>query len=84
MYYSFFIIYLVVGFTITLTIFFWAVKNGQFKDQERARFLPLQEEEKRPAVSVSRFNRYQGFAIFGLMTCALLGSTLVLVYLILS
>lgn len=84
MYYSFFLIYLVVGFTITLTIFFWAVKNGQFRDQQRARFLPLEKEEKRPAKSVSRFNRYQGFAIFGLMACTLLGSTLVLVYLILS
>ncbi|MBW2435232.1 MAG: cbb3-type cytochrome oxidase assembly protein CcoS, partial [Deltaproteobacteria bacterium] len=29
------------GFIISLVVFFWALNNGQFKDQQRARFLPL-------------------------------------------
>ena len=49
--YLFFIIYIITGFIISLGIFFWALKNGQFRDQQRARFLPLvgepEEIEKR-------------------------------------
>ena len=44
MYYPYFITYIVVGFAVTLAVFFWALKNGQFRDQQRARFLPLEDE----------------------------------------
>ena len=80
MYYSFFITYMIVGFCITLCVFFWALKNGQFKDQQRARFLPLQEGEARPPVNVSRWNRYQAYVLFGLFVSVLGASAIVLVY----
>jgi cbb3-type cytochrome oxidase maturation protein len=35
---------MVAGLVISLVVFFWALKNGQFKDQKRARFLPLEEQ----------------------------------------
>ena len=35
-----------MGAAITLYFFLWAVRNGQFKDQQRARFLPLTDEEE--------------------------------------
>jgi cbb3-type cytochrome oxidase maturation protein len=48
MVYLFFVIYIVTGFIISLCILFWALKNGQFRDQQRARFLPLVEEQEKP------------------------------------
>ncbi len=72
---------MIVGFCITLCVFCWALKNGQFKDQQRARFLPLQEEEEeRPPVNVSRLNRYQAYVLFGLFVSALGSGAVVLVY----
>jgi cbb3-type cytochrome oxidase maturation protein len=41
MYTPYFITYIVVGLALGLGAFAWALKSGQFKDQERARFLPL-------------------------------------------
>ncbi len=46
MYYFFFILYLVIGAAIGLYFFLWAIRNGQFKDQQRARFLPLTEDDE--------------------------------------
>ncbi|MBW1826954.1 MAG: cbb3-type cytochrome oxidase assembly protein CcoS [Deltaproteobacteria bacterium] len=37
MYFPYFITYMALGFAISLVVFFWALKNGQFKDQKRAR-----------------------------------------------
>jgi len=51
MIYLFFVLYMITGFIISLCIFLWALKNGQFQDQQRARFLPLlaerEEQEQR-------------------------------------
>jgi cbb3-type cytochrome oxidase maturation protein len=44
MYYPYFIAYMAAGFIISLVVFFWALNSGQFKDQQRARFLPLQND----------------------------------------
>ncbi|MBW2572007.1 MAG: cbb3-type cytochrome oxidase assembly protein CcoS [Deltaproteobacteria bacterium] len=46
MYFPYFITYIALGFAISLAVFFWALKNGQFKDQKRARFLPLEDEHE--------------------------------------
>ena len=40
-YYLFFLIYLGAGILICGALFYWAVMNGQFKDQDRARYFPL-------------------------------------------
>ena len=80
MYYIFFIAYMVLGFAITLCFFCWAVKNGQFKDQQRARFLPLEEDWGRPARKALGFNRYQVFALTGLKVFGVMACASVLVY----
>ncbi len=80
MYDLFFIAYMVLGFAITVSLFWWAVKNGQFKDQQRARFLPLEEEGEKPARKVPGFNRYQVFALTGLKVFGVLACASVLVY----
>ncbi len=40
-YYAMFLLYLAVGFGITAGLFVWAIKMGQFKNQNRARYLVL-------------------------------------------
>jgi cbb3-type cytochrome oxidase maturation protein len=38
------------GLLISLGFFFWALRTGQFSDQERARFLPLSDGFLMPEV----------------------------------
>ena len=48
MYFPYFIAYMGIGLIISLSVFFWALKNNQFQDQQRARFLPLQDDDGLP------------------------------------
>ncbi len=48
MYFSFFLIYIFSGLVFGIIVFLWALKTGQFRDQQRARFLPLEEDEQKP------------------------------------
>jgi cbb3-type cytochrome oxidase maturation protein len=41
------ILYAIIGVTIFSALFVWAVRSGQFRDQERARHLPLERPERR-------------------------------------
>ena len=68
MYFPYFIAYILVGFAITVVVFWWAIKNNQFKNQERARFLPLENEPVSPLSSASRFKRLEAYMllVFGL------------------
>jgi cbb3-type cytochrome oxidase maturation protein len=81
-YTTYFIIYLVVGLIIGLTAFGWALKNGQFKDQERARFLPLMKAEG-PAAT-SRFGRLETYVLMGIAFLGLLLSAFTLIYSLVS
>ncbi len=74
MYYPYFITYILVGFAISLLVFFWALKNGQFNDQQRARFLPLEEERDAPAGDATPINRIETVAL-GVLACAGLAAT---------
>jgi len=47
-FYLFFLIYLGAGILICGALFYWAVSNGQFKDQDRARYFPLAGEAPQP------------------------------------
>lgn len=79
MYFPYFITYIVIGFVISLVVFGWALKNGQFKDQQRARFLPLENETDQPA-KVSRFSRFETYALFFLALAGLSASAAVLIF----
>jgi cbb3-type cytochrome oxidase maturation protein len=80
MYYPYFITYMILGFAISLLVFFWALKNGQFRDQARARFLPLQHEPPPMATKVSRLNRYEVYALLFLVVAGLVASIAVLAF----
>jgi cbb3-type cytochrome oxidase maturation protein len=80
MYFPYFIAYIAIGLTISLVVFFWAVKNGQFKEQQRARYLPLRDASEDGPVKSTRLQRWE---IYGLFTLALAGlsmSAAVLLY----
>jgi cbb3-type cytochrome oxidase maturation protein len=79
MYYPYFIAYMTIGFAIGLLMFFWALSKGQFRDQERARFLPL-EDDDRASRPVSRFYRYEAYALGALVLLGLAASGAVLVF----
>jgi cbb3-type cytochrome oxidase maturation protein len=36
------ILYAIIGLTLFSALFVWAVRSGQFRDQQRARRLPLE------------------------------------------
>jgi len=80
MYYPYFIAYMAVGFTISLVVFFWALNSGQFKDQQRARFIPLNSERPSKPAPVSRFARIQTIALFSLVCICLASSVAVITF----
>ena len=84
MYFPYFITYMLLGFSISLVVFFWALKNGQFKDQQRARFLPLEEEPQAPGSRISTFNRYEAYALLFLAIAGLAASAAVLIFSLLN
>ena len=43
-YYFPWVVLMVVSLWVSLAAFFWALKHGQFSEQERARYLPLRGE----------------------------------------
>jgi len=69
MYYPYFLAYILTGLFIGIAVFIWALKNGQFADQQRARFLAL--EEVRPEAAATP--RKTGFALYCIFYLALAG-----------
>jgi len=79
MYYTLYIIYIILSTVIGVWGFCWALKNGQFKDQQRARFLALREEEGLPGAE-AKPHRYQGYGLLGLIIVWLLATGLSVLY----
>jgi cbb3-type cytochrome oxidase maturation protein len=79
MYYPFFLAYMIAGFVISLAVFFWALKRGQFRDQQRARFLPLEERPAQGPVKLTRFGRWQTVLLFMLAGMGLMATVVAIV-----
>jgi len=59
------IVLIIVGLGASLGVFFWALRTGQFSDQERARYLPLTDGFPLPPVeNPSRLSREVYVLIF--------------------
>lgn len=84
MYYPYFITYIVSGFVISLLVFFWALRNGQFRDQQRARFLPLEPESDTGPARASRFPRVEIYVLFFIAIAGLSASAATLIFAIFS
>ena len=80
MYFPYFITYMVVGLVISLLAFFWALKNGQFKDQKRARFLPLADEQEPPVTKASKIKPFEIYTLIFLVLAGLAVSAAALVF----
>ena len=80
MYYPYFITYMVAGLAISLVVFIWALNNGQFKDQQRARYLPLKDDDKLPLVKVKKISRYETYALLFLAFGGLAASAALLIF----
>jgi cbb3-type cytochrome oxidase maturation protein len=80
MYFPYYIVYMVIGFAITLVVFFWALNQGQFKDQNRARFIPLEADVSTRPVKISRLARLEFIALFTLVGIGLATSAAVVAY----
>lgn len=83
MYYFLYIVYVILSSGVFLLFFFWALKHGQFRDQQRARFLPLVEDRRQKApVKSSKFGRSQIYVFFGLLFSVVVALGAVLLYVI--
>ena len=80
MYYPYFITYMLIGLVISFFVFLWALDNGQFKDQKRARFLPFQDEQEMRPRNVSKISRVELYALALLATTGLMACAAVLVF----
>ena len=80
MYYPYFLAYMVSGFVISLVVLFWALRNGQFQDQKRARFLPLEEGLEAEPVKVSRIGKIEAYALIILASLGLFGTAATLIF----
>ena len=74
MYFPYYIAYMIIGFLLTLVVFFWALNQGQFKDQNRARYIPLEADVNRKPTKVSRFARIETYGLFALVGITLIAS----------
>jgi cbb3-type cytochrome oxidase maturation protein len=54
-YYAGWLCLVVISLSVSLAAFIWALRSGQFSDQERARYLPLGKELlSEPIIAISR------------------------------
>ena len=84
MYFPYLIAYMLAGFVISLVTFLWALNAGQFRDQQRARFLPLQGESRAALAKPSRFYRIKIMILFALACSGLVSTAVVIVLIILQ
>ena len=80
MYYPYFIAYIAIGLIISLVVFYWAFKTGQFTDQQRARFLPLHGDADQPPAKTTRMHRIEIYGLFFLAVAGLSATAAVLAY----
>jgi nitrogen fixation-related uncharacterized protein len=80
MYYPYFIAYMTAGFVISIAVFIWALNNDQFKDQQRARFIPLENDPNTQPVKASRYARIETIALFSLVCICLMCSAAVITF----
>lgn len=71
MYFPYFATYMIVGLGLALLVAGWALYNGQFGDQQRARFLPLAGDP--PATDAPALTRRGRLEIGGLALVVAVG-----------
>ncbi|MFZ0241950.1 MAG: hypothetical protein WAL90_09915 [Desulfobacterales bacterium] len=80
MYLPYFIAYIAIGLILSVAVFVWAVKNGQFGEQQRARFLPLEDGPNATPVKASKIRRLEIYSLFLLAIAGLAASVAIVVF----
>ena len=83
MYYPYFISYMAAGFIISIVVFFWALNKGQFNDQQRARFLPLNATSEKAPAKLSRIDRIQTIILVAMACSGLAASVIAVTWMVL-
>jgi cbb3-type cytochrome oxidase maturation protein len=73
----------VISLCISLIAFIWAVKSGQFAEQQRLRYLPLRDLSAAPPAGEPARLPVEVYALFVICSCVI-GVFLVAVFLTLS
>ena len=79
MYYPYFLTYILTGIGIGIVVFVWALKTGQFTEQQRARFLALEEEPLQPAAAPLK-GRFEFLCLFFMAIAAVIASIALIGY----
>ncbi|HYR02055.1 MAG TPA: hypothetical protein VES58_01835 [Syntrophobacteria bacterium] len=80
MYYPYFIAYMVSGLVLSVIVLLWALRTRQFRDQQRARYLPLVGEAEARPVQVSRAHRIQAYVLMAVAGLGLLAMAATLAF----
>jgi cbb3-type cytochrome oxidase maturation protein len=81
--YLVFLLYLLAGIVLCAAVFSWAVVSGQFRDQERARYLPLFGQAPVPRnASAGRWSRSMILTV--LILCGTLAAQITVVLILAS
>ncbi|NNL42036.1 MAG: hypothetical protein HKO79_06040 [Desulfobacterales bacterium] len=83
MYYPFFLTYILTGLIIAIIVFAWAIKNDQFSEQQRARYLAL-ENKNRDTRCSSKKNKLEMVAIIALVIAGICSSFALVGYAIIT
>jgi cbb3-type cytochrome oxidase maturation protein len=73
-------IFIFSGLFFGIIVFLWALKSGQFKEQQRARYLAVEDELGKPDYAVSRSAKLQLYVLFGFIIVGILVSASVVIY----
>jgi nitrogen fixation-related uncharacterized protein len=80
-FYQFWIVYATLGLLAAVAVFIWAIKSGQFAEQDRARFLPLRDD---PLLPDKPENSALNPVVVGLAVVLLIGVSVIGLVLIIS
>ena len=82
MYFPYFATYMTVGLIVALAVAAWALRNGQFGDQQRARYLPLDETIPAAAqtLRLTRRARLETYGLALLVAVGLAATAAVLIF----
>lgn len=80
MYFPYFMAYILLGFTVTAPFFLWALKSGQFHEQQRARFLPLADDAESSPLPVSKMGRVEAYTLIGIAIAGIVMTAAVLLF----
>jgi cbb3-type cytochrome oxidase maturation protein len=78
--YLLFIIFIFSGLFFGIIVFLWALKSGQFKEQDRARYLAIEDDQEKPEDVVTRSTRLQSYVLIGFLLAGILVSASVVIY----